>query len=210
MSMVSIGAGLLLSITLFHMLPQAAGDSSQPLMPFVMVGYLFLFAIDIWGNQRAEEQERGKSDGAIIGFVIHAFTEGVSLAAAFQVSPQLGVSLLIALFFHKVPEGITMASLLLALTNRRSTAFLGSVLLGVATLAGVLVALLAKRFVSDAITNPMIAFSAGVFLYVSTSHLVPYIRRSKNMRAGLYFFGAILAYMLVSAMLGPTMHHHHV
>lgn len=208
MSMVSIGAGLLLSITLFHMLPQVAGNSAQPLMPFVMIGYLFLFAIDLAGQGRGHG--RGKTNGAVVGFVIHAFTEGVSLAAAFQVSPQLGVSLLIALLFHKIPEGITMASLLLAVTRRKQTAFLGSVLLGVATFAGLLLAVWTQRYVTASITDPLLAGSAGVFLYVSTSHLVPYIRQAKNTRAGFYFFGAVLLYMLLSTMLGPSIHHHHV
>lgn len=205
MSMISIGAGLLLSITLFHMLPQVAGNTQQSLMPFVVIGYLFLFAIDLAGHGR------GKADGAVIGFVIHAFSEGVSLAAAFQVSPQLGMSILVALLFHKIPEGITMASLLLAVTQRKQTAFLGSVLLGVATLAGALLAAVTERFIMTAnITNPLLALSAGVFLYVSTSHLIPHIRQAKNMRAGFYFFGAVLLYMLLSTVLGPAVHHHHV
>lgn len=210
MAIVSIGAGLLLSITLFHMLPQAAGHPGQRLMPFVMLGFLFLFAIDMVGHDGTKEHGQKKMDGAVIGFVIHAFTEGVSLVAGFQVSPELGLSLLIALLFHKIPEGVTMASLLLAETNRRSTAFFGSVLLGLATLAGALIAVMAERYVSEKVTNPMIAFSAGVFLYVSASHLIPYIRQSGKIRSSLYFFGAVLAYMLFFVMFGPDMHHHHV
>lgn len=207
-AMVSIGAGLLLAITMFHMLPQAAGHPNQGMMQVVMLGFIFLFVVDMISRRQREESERGKLDGAVIGFVIHAFTEGLSLAASFQVSPKLGFSLLLALLFHKIPEGVTIASLLLAATKQRSTAFLGSAVLGVATLLGVFVAQLAERFVSAKVTDLLLAFSAGVFLYVSASHLVPYIRQSGNARTSFYFLGAIIVYVLVSVMSGTNVHHH--
>jgi zinc and cadmium transporter len=103
-----------------------------------------------------------------VGLVIHAFFDGVAIGAGFNVSAALGFLIFMAVILHKTPEGLTLASIVLAATGRRSLA-IGAALLGAATLAGVLLAgSLALRF-----QHAALALSGGVTLYVVASDLIP-------------------------------------
>ena len=63
----------------------------------------------------------------------------------------------VAIFLHKIPEGFTVASLMLASGQSRRVAFVSSAILGAATLAGMGLMFLLRTTVADALP-----FSAGV------------------------------------------------
>ena len=74
----------------------------------------------------------------LIGLVIHTFFDGIAIASGFMVSNWLGWIIFLAIFLHKIPEGFTVASVMLASGQSRSIAWGASMLFGAATLAGVL------------------------------------------------------------------------
>jgi zinc transporter ZupT len=76
------------------------------------------------------------SYAALLGLVIHTFFDGVAIASGLLVSTSLGVVIFLAIFLHKLPEGFTVASLMLASGQSRRAAFWSSAILGGATLLG--------------------------------------------------------------------------
>ena len=50
----------------------------------------------------------------LLGLAIHTFFDGVAIASGFLVSTWLGVVIFLAVFLHKLPEGFTVASVVLA------------------------------------------------------------------------------------------------
>ena len=56
---------------------------------------------------------------AVGGLWIHTFFDGVSIASAFLVNFKVGILVFIAILLHKMPEGFTVASIMLA--SGRST-----------------------------------------------------------------------------------------
>jgi ZIP family zinc transporter/zinc and cadmium transporter len=97
----------------------------------------------------------------------------------------------LAIFLHKLPEGFTVASLMLASGQSRRVALTSSAILGGATLAGVGLMYLLQGAVSDALP-----FSAGVTLYVAASDLIPEVNREPG--AGV----ALLVFLGVALMFG--------
>ena len=71
-----------------------------------------------------------------MGLVIHTFFDGIAIASGFIVSNWLGWVIFLAIFLHKIPEGFTIASVMLASGQSRRIAWGASMLLGAATLAG--------------------------------------------------------------------------
>ena len=83
---------------------------------------------------------------AVGGLWIHTFFDGVSIAAAFLVNFRVGLLVFIAILLHKMPEGFTVASIMLASGRSTRTALMATMAIGAATLAGVVaVALLNDR-----------------------------------------------------------------
>ena len=100
----------------------------------------------------------------LLGLVIHTFFDGIAIASGFIVSDWLGWIIFIAIFLHKIPEGFTVASVMLASGQSRGNAWGASMVLGAATLAGVLTMALLRHQVSFGLP-----LSAGVTIYVAAS-----------------------------------------
>lgn len=204
---ISAGGGLLLAITLLDLLPHSFGGEGGTGIPLVLVGFSSLLVFDLI-RRKEEQDETAGVIGVYIGLLIHAFLEGMSLLASYRVDVQLGYSLLSALILHKIPDGITVASLFMAITRSRWIAFLAALSLGVATLLGIFAMTLADAWLSTRLSHAVLSFTTGIFLYVSASHLVPLVRRNGSLEAGLSFVAAILAYMLVMLYTDSEVHPH--
>ena len=97
-----------------------------------------------------------------------------------------------AIFLHKIPEGFTIASVMLASGQSRRTAWGASMLLGASTLAGVLTMALFRHQVSYGLP-----LSAGVTIYVAASDLMPEVNREPGVRMALVvFLGVGLLFLL--------------
>jgi ZIP family zinc transporter/zinc and cadmium transporter len=93
----------------------------------------------------------------------------------------------LAVFLHKMPEGFTVSSIMIASGQGPRTALLASVLLGISTVAGVLVMLPLRSQVPY--TLPL---SAGVTLYVAASDLIPEVNREPGIRMAMVVFVGVL------------------
>ena len=135
------------------------------------------------------------SYAALLGLVIHTFFDGVAIASGLLVSTWLGGIIFLAIFLHKVPEGFTVASLMLASGQSRRAAFVSSAILGAATMAG-----MGLMFVlRSAVGRCAAALPAGVTLYVAASDLIPEVNREPGIgMALLVFLGVALLIALKS------------
>src|SRR5438128_813604 len=70
---------------------------------------------------------------ALLGLGVHTLFDGVAIAAGFMIGPALGTLLSIAVVAHKVPEGFTIASIMLAGGQSRTAAAGAGALPGVLT-----------------------------------------------------------------------------
>jgi ZIP family zinc transporter/zinc and cadmium transporter len=68
---------------------------------------------------------------ALAGLLLHTFFDGVAIASGFGVSASLGGLVFLAILLHKIPEGVTVASIMLASGNTRARALRGGANAGV-------------------------------------------------------------------------------
>jgi zinc and cadmium transporter len=97
---------------------------------------------------------------------------------------------------HKLPEGVTIASVMVAGGQSRAQAIGGAAVLGMATILGVL---LTDRVAS--LARHGLAISAGVTLYVAASNLVPHFQGRRGWLTAISFFGGAFSFFLVERML---------
>jgi ZIP family zinc transporter/zinc and cadmium transporter len=118
--------------------------------------------------------------------VIHTFFDGIAIASGFLVSRFLGWIIFLAVILHKLPEGFTASSVMLASGRSRAVAWSASALLGLATLGGVLTVSAFTRSVSAGLP-----LAAGVTLYVAASDLIPEVNREPDIRKALVVFAGV-------------------
>jgi len=139
---------------------------------------------------------------AIGGLLIHTFFDGVSIAAAFLVNFKVGLLVFIAILLHKMPEGFTVASIMLASGRSRRKANIASLAIGAATFVGVFtVAALSNRSVGA--VAYALPFSAGVTLYVAASDLIPEVnhKEEKNPMVSVVVFGGVALFYILHRVI---------
>jgi ZIP family zinc transporter/zinc and cadmium transporter len=195
--LVAFGAGFMLSVAIVELLPEALSRSGSVAPALVLAGYLAVHLTQhtVTPHFHFGEETHPVSSvagtSALVGLLLHTFFDGVAIASAFLVRPDLGIIVFIAIFLHKLPEGVTISSIMLAGGRTGGRAVGAAALLGGATLLGV------------ALTEEMgflvqhgLALSAGVTIYVAASNLVPEFQGKPGWKLPASFFaGAVVFFM---------------
>jgi len=219
---IALGAGFMLATALLEMIPESlklGGDRITIYLPgrtyvlvlgpesvFVLVvaGYFVVHFFEHtvaphfhFGEEthHAEVSHAHASYAALLGLVIHTFFDGVAIASGLLVSTWLGGVIFMAVFLHKIPEGFTVSSLMLASGQSRTAAFASSAILGAATLAGMALMFVLRSAVADALP-----FSAGVTLYVAASDLIPEVNREPHAGMALLVFVGVAILLALKAI----------
>ncbi len=108
-----------------------------------------------------------------------------------MLSTWLGWIIFVAILLHKLPEGFTVASVMLASGHSRSAALTSAVIVAAATLAGVLVINFFPGWVRAGLP-----IAAGVAIYVTATDLVPEVNREPGIRMALVFFAGVAAFLI--------------
>jgi zinc transporter ZupT len=139
---------------------------------------------------------------------VHAFFDGFAISAGMQFNFYLGLLIFIAVLLHKLPEGLTIATVMMAADHRRRTSFLASAAIGVATMLGV-VSVFFLTDVNEQVVGLAFAFSAGVATYVGASDLIPEINHSTKRIMPVLVFGGMLLFYLGTMVVGFYVPHGH-
>ena len=198
---VALGAGFMLATSIVEMVPESIALRGADATFLVLIGYLIVHFFEHtvsphfhFGEEthHAEFVQRHKGWSVLGGLIIHVFFDGIAIASGFIVSNRLGWIIFIAIFLHKIPEGFTVASVMLASGQSKRMAWGSSVLLGIATIVGVLTMSVTQHAVG--IGLPL---SAGVTIYVAASDLIPEVNHEPGIKmAMLVFIGVGLMFVL--------------
>ena len=211
---IALGAGFMWATAMIEMVPQSlelrAGRpdayfaGTDVVFVLVLAGYFVVHFFEHtvaphfhFGEETHHTEVHGAhaSYTALLGLVIHTFFDGVAIASGLLVSTWLGGVIFIAIFLHKIPEGFTVASIMMASGQGKHAAVTSSAILGAATLCGVGLMFVLRGALADALP-----FSAGVTLYVAASDLIPEVNREPGaLMAILVFLGVALMLALKAA-----------
>lgn len=221
--LVALGAGFMLAAIFLEIVPETvriwtegqsgaeAAESVLGAMTLLLAGYLLiqLFEHTIaphfhFGAETHPESFMRPSAAyaAVGGLWIHTFFDGVSIAAAFLVDFEVGLLVFIAILLHKMPEGFTVASIMLATGRSPRAALMATLAIGAATLAGVITVALLDSRMSSAVGYAL-PFSAGVTLYVAASDLIPEVnhKEERNPTVSIVVFGGVALFYLLHKLI---------
>src|SRR5499425_987673 len=198
---VALGAGFMLATALVEVVPASLDLGGRYAAYLVLLGYLIIHFFEHtvtphfhFGEETHHDEfiHPHKGYSVLMGLIIHTFFDGIAIASGFLVSNWLGWIIFLAVFLHKIPEGFTVASVMLASGRSRRSAWLASVFLGAATLAGVLTMALFRHQVNEGLP-----LAAGVTIYVAASDLIPEVNKEPGVKMALVvFFGVGCLFLL--------------
>jgi ZIP family zinc transporter/zinc and cadmium transporter len=182
----------MLATSIVEMVPASVALRGKTAAFLILLGYLIIHFFEHtlsphfhFGEETHHDEfvQAHKGYSVLVGLTIHTFFDGIAIASGFLVSEWLGWIIFLAVFLHKIPEGFTVASVMLASGRSRGTAWGASVLLGAATVAGVLMMAIFRHGVSAGLP-----LSAGVTIYVAASDLIPEVNKEPGVRMALLVF----------------------
>jgi zinc transporter ZupT len=205
---VGLGAGFMLGAVFLEVVPAAFGiwpDRAEIPMGLILGGYLLIqffehtVAPHFHLGEETHPEALLKSQvmaAAVGGLAIHTFFDGVSIASGFLVDFRLGLVIFIAILLHKIPDGVTVASIVLASGRSAQLARYATLFVGGATLAGVVAVAAIQGSVSYALP-----LSAGVTLYIAASDLIPEVNKQEGRFTSLVVFAGVALYYLTDRLI---------
>jgi zinc and cadmium transporter len=178
--LLSFSAGVLLGAVFFHMLPETGRVLSDHIGWPILTGFLLIFVMERFVFVHACE-ERGcdihqMGLPAFLGISLHSLLDGIALGAGL-ILPQLGPVVLLAVIIHKMPDSMSISSILLSAGwDRRRVATL-SLLFSLTTPVGALLSYFFFRALSEENIAIALGVSAGTFLAIATADILPQVHR---------------------------------
>ncbi|MBI4543455.1 MAG: ZIP family metal transporter [Gemmatimonadetes bacterium] len=199
---VAFGAGFMLALAMVAAVPEALAKDPAAAAPVILLGYLLVHLSQhtltphFHFGEETHEISAKASGAALVGLLLHTFFDGVAIASGFLVSKSLGVLFFVAIFLHKLPEGVTVSSLVIASGGTARRGYAAAALLGVATILGVLATARA-----DVLQTYGLALAAGVTIYVGASNLVPEFQAKPGWGLPVAFFAGAGAFVFSQELL---------
>jgi zinc transporter ZupT len=204
---VALGAGFMLAAAVLEMVPEGLNLNPRWAPLLILIGYCGVHLLEHtlvphfhFGEETHHHEflSARTSYSVLLGLATHTFFDGVAIGSGFVLSHWLGIVLFLAVFLHKIPEGFTIASVMLAGGRGRRAALNSALFLGAMTVLGVLVINLQPSWVRAGLP-----ISAGVTIYVAATDLVPEVNREPGIRMALVFFAGVVVFFLLR-MIAPS------
>ena len=128
----------------------------------------------------------------LLGNSFHSLVDGVIIAAAFLQSTQLGWVTAVAIFAHTIPQQVGDFVILLYSGYSRRAALGVSLLAGMATLVGGVLAYFALRGMQSVVPY-LLGIASASMIYVAVADLMPALHRRPELRATIQQMALILA-----------------
>jgi zinc and cadmium transporter len=200
--LLSLAAGALLATAFMHLLPEAfeSGADIHMLFMTLLVGVLIFFLLDkaeLWhhghehhDHEHGHDHSHGHGGGdhrhahghthgggwsVLMGDSVHAFGDGILVAAAFMANLQLGLAASVAVLAHEVPHHVGDLVVL-----RRSPSAQGALikllLAGGVTVVGGLVGY-GLVGAQPQFLPYLLTIASGSYIYVALADLIPQLQK---------------------------------
>ncbi len=212
--MLGFSAGILGGVTFVDILPEAFSVAQQLSLLSIYVpsgigiGFFILLMAERYllatkeihgGHFHIHGKPLDPSHGlmGVSALTFHGFMDGFVIPVGFSAGPQVGLLVTVAVAIHQIPDSFAALSLALGSTDNKKQAFLYVLATAADTPIGILVGLLFVGLGSFMIPLGL-GLSAGTFIYVSASDLVPELQHKA--RSPLVVVSMALGFLLVMGL----------
>lgn len=183
--LVSFAVGALAGDAFIHLIPEAFEKMGMPLYTslLIIVGMLVFFVVEKfirWRHCHIPTSEKHLHPVAtlnLIGEGVHNLIDGILIGASYIVSIPIGITTTLAVALHEIPQEIGDFGVLIhaGFSVKRALLFnFGAALMAV---LGTVIALAVGSHV-EVFSLAMLPITAGGFIYIAASDLIPELQKS--------------------------------
>lgn len=203
--LIGFSAGALIGSAFLHILPECLeNNKSTTVFSYLILGIIIFFIMERFLHWRHCHEEGVCKTHAftyltLVGDGFHNFIDGIVIAASFVVSFQLGVVTTLAIILHEIPQELSDFAILVYGGFTKKKALLFNFLSALMAMIGAL----AGYFISDYIwgfSNYILPLTAGGFIYIATSDLIPELHKENDLKRSMVAFSAFLLGIVFMAL----------
>lgn len=195
--LIAFSAGALIGSAFLHILPEVLEyKDSLFVFSFLIAGIVLFFVMERYFYWR-HCHENGHCDVHsftylnLVGDGFHNLLDGLIIAASYNVSFQVGVATTLAVILHEVPQELGDFGVLLYGGFSKGRALFFNFLSALMAVAGALIGYFAAG-ASGQFSAMILPVTAGGFIYIATSDLIPEIHKERDLRRSTLAFTAFL------------------
>jgi ZIP family zinc transporter len=214
---LGFSAGVMVYVSFVELLPRTIGAVGQVTgITVFFIGILVIALIDmVIPEERNPHHYKEMSDVidlkeqklllrtglfTALAIAIHNFPEGLTTFGTALSDEKLGIIIALAIAIHNIPEGISVSVPIFYATGDRKKAFRYSFLAGLAEPVGAVIGfVILLPFLSPVILSSLLAFVAGIMVYISIDELLPMAHRYGHSHTVI--IGVILGMFLMAVSL---------
>lgn len=214
--LIPLAVGALLGDAFFHLIPEAFEniENSETISFFIIFGMVSFFLLEKFlrwhhhsTNISSTAAQKPEEDPKYLGHLIlvsdgfHNFIDGIIIGASYLVSIEVGIATTIAIILHEIPEEIGDFAVLLYSGYKKSKALFYNFVSALMAIAGASLVMILGSL-PERLTDGILPFAAGIFIYIASSDLVPELhRKSKETNLFSEVIGIGLGLMAMYALL---------
>ncbi|KKS77723.1 MAG: Zinc/iron permease [Candidatus Woesebacteria bacterium GW2011_GWB1_43_14] len=202
---VPFAAGVLLSVSIINLIPEASELAGDIAFTVVLVSFIASFLFEqFFCHLHHHEGRRNDLESAIplviVGDTIHNVIDGIAIASSYLIEPKFGLVVALATFLHETPHEIGDFGILIKAGYTKQRTFLINLFSALATFPGALLVYFYFKDTPDKI-GIFLAISAGIFLYLGASDFLPQVEEDSRIpgirKYFLVILGALVMYLQI-------------
>ena len=181
---LSFAAGVMISISLFSLIPEAIDAISQSfvLFPSILIVSIFIVIGILFSSFADQKIEKKFANNqlyklgliSVVALMFHNIPEGIITFISSNQDLRLGITLSIGIALHNIPEGISIAVPIYFATKNKKKAILLTFISGFSEFFGAVLAFFfLAPFITSFILGSILSMAAGIMIYISLFELVP-------------------------------------
>jgi len=190
--LVSFATGALFGDAFIHLLPEAVKKTGfTPTISLSLIsGILVFFVLEkiiCWRHCHIETSEEHPHPFAwmnLIGDAFHNFIDGMVIAGSYLAGPTIGFATTLAVIFHEIPQEIGDYGVLIHGGFGRIRALFMNFLVQLTSVLGATL-ILALSFKTETMAAFLVPFTAGGFIYIAGSDLIPELHKETRIPSSL-------------------------
>lgn len=209
--LVSLAVGALLGDAFIHLIPEAFEmiENGTNVSLAIIAGILIFFVLEKflhWHHHHVGEDDEESAAIHPVGHMIlisdgvHNFIDGLIIGVSYLVSVEVGIATTIAVILHEIPQEISDFGVLLHAGYSKVKALWLNFLSALVAVLGAVVALIVGSS-SELLTVWLLPISAGGFIYVALSDLIPELHKTKTVKYSILQVVAVLVGILAMLLL---------
>jgi ZIP family zinc transporter/zinc and cadmium transporter len=200
---INFAAGIMLTLAFTDLIPEGF-EFNPSIMIYVLMGFLSMFFLQfvvLFHPCHDYKCSKHTDIISVAGLSLHSVIDGLMIAIGFEANSSLGILTTLAILFHKLPDGITISGILLhnKATNKKILKF--SLLTAGFTPLGTIVGTLLFKNISMSTLGAFLGITAGSFIFLSASDLIPETHKSTNRVTALMLFVGVIVILVTKHII---------